>query len=122
MQAATRLGVPGIIGECGGALSSATCDVVVDPAGADRAGPPGAPGAFEQDMLDIAEAGREPTSRLSCRIRMSARRWTESCCLSSRADRRPKGGLRPDAGSMRTRAGPRTAPVDCAGSFKLETS
>ncbi|MFN3992107.1 MAG: 2Fe-2S iron-sulfur cluster-binding protein [Tabrizicola flagellatus] len=69
MQAATRHGVPGIIGECGGSLSCATCHVVVDPAWADRAGPPG---AFEEDMLDITEAGREPTSRLSCQIRMSA--------------------------------------------------
>ncbi|MFN4193508.1 MAG: 2Fe-2S iron-sulfur cluster-binding protein [Tabrizicola sp.] len=69
MQAATRHGVPGIIGECGGSLSCATCHVVVDPAWADRAGPPG---AFEEDMLDITEAGRQPTSRLSCQIRMSA--------------------------------------------------
>ena len=69
MQAATRHGVPGIIGECGGSLSCATCHVVVDPDWADRAGPPG---AFEEDMLDITEAGREPTSRLSCQIRMGA--------------------------------------------------
>ncbi|MFN4193087.1 MAG: 2Fe-2S iron-sulfur cluster-binding protein [Tabrizicola sp.] len=69
MQAATRHGVPGIIGECGGSLSCATCHVVVHPAWAERAGPPG---AFEEDMLDITEAGRQPASRLSCQIRMSA--------------------------------------------------
>lgn len=67
MLAATQHGVPGIIGECGGSMSCATCHVVVDPAWADRAGPPG---AFEEDMLDITEAGRQPTSRLSCQIRM----------------------------------------------------
>lgn len=67
MQAATQHGMPGIIGECGGSMSCATCHVVVDPAWADRAGPPG---PFEEDMLDITEAGRQPTSRLSCQIRM----------------------------------------------------
>lgn len=67
MQAATARGVPGIIGECGGSMSCATCHVLVDPAWADRAG---TPSAFEEDMLDITEAGRQPTSRLSCQIRM----------------------------------------------------
>ena len=69
MEAATQRGVPGIIGECGGSMSCATCHVVVDPAWADRAGPPS---TFEDDMLDITEAGRQPTSRLSCQLRMSA--------------------------------------------------
>ena len=61
--------VDGIIGECGGSMSCATCHVVVDPGWSDRAG--GA-SPFEEDMLDITEAGRQPTSRLSCQIRMSA--------------------------------------------------
>lgn len=69
MEAATARGIPGIIGECGGSMSCATCHVVVDPAWSDRAGPPS---AFEEDMLDITEAGRQPTSRLSCQIRMTA--------------------------------------------------
>lgn len=69
MEAATRHGVPGIIGECGGSMSCATCHVIVDPVWAIRAG---APGPFEDDMLDITEAGRQPTSRLSCQIKMSA--------------------------------------------------
>ncbi len=68
MEAATRHGVPGIIGECGGSMSCATCHVVVDPAWTIRAG---TPSAFEDDMLDITEAGREPTSRLSCQIKMT---------------------------------------------------
>jgi 2Fe-2S ferredoxin len=69
MEAATQRGVPGIIGECGGSMSCATCHVVVDPAWAERAG---TPSAFEDDMLDITEAGRQPTSRLSCQIKMTA--------------------------------------------------
>ena len=69
MEAATARGVPGIIGECGGSLSCATCHVVVDPAWADRAGEAG---PFEEDMLDITEAGRQPTSRLSCQLKMRA--------------------------------------------------
>jgi ferredoxin, 2Fe-2S len=69
MQAAVARGVAGIVGECGGSMSCATCHVVVDPAWTDRAGEPG---AFEEDMLDITEADRQPTSRLSCQIRMTA--------------------------------------------------
>jgi ferredoxin, 2Fe-2S len=69
MEAATSRGVPGIIGECGGSMSCATCHVVVAPDWAERAGDPS---AFEEDMLDITEAGRQPTSRLSCQIKMSA--------------------------------------------------
>jgi ferredoxin, 2Fe-2S len=69
MEAATQRGVPGIIGECGGSMSCATCHVVVDPAWAERAG---TPSAFEDDMLDITDAGREPASRLSCQLRMRA--------------------------------------------------
>lgn len=69
MEAATARGVPGIIGECGGSMSCATCHVVVDPAWAGKAGEPS---AFEEDMLDITEAERQPTSRLSCQIRMQA--------------------------------------------------
>jgi ferredoxin, 2Fe-2S len=69
MEAATQRGVPGIIGECGGSMSCATCHVVVAPEWSDRAG---TPSAFEDDMLDITEAGRQPTSRLSCQIKMSA--------------------------------------------------
>lgn len=69
MEAATQRGVPGIIGECGGSMSCATCHVIVDPAWAERAG---TPSAFEDDMLDITDAGREPTSRLSCQLKMRA--------------------------------------------------
>ncbi|KAA0921147.1 2Fe-2S iron-sulfur cluster-binding protein [Aquicoccus porphyridii] len=65
MQAAVDNNVPGIIGECGGTLSCATCHVYVDDAWADQTG-----GAddFEDAMLDVAEAERRATSRLSCQI------------------------------------------------------
>jgi 2Fe-2S ferredoxin len=69
MQAATGAGVAGIIGECGGGMACATCHVVVDPAWFAATG---GPGAFEADMLDITDAPREATSRLSCQLTMSA--------------------------------------------------
>lgn len=68
MEAATAKGIPGIIGECGGSLSCATCHVVVDPA---WFGKTGKVDTFEDQMLDVAEAERQPTSRLSCQIRMA---------------------------------------------------
>jgi ferredoxin, 2Fe-2S len=67
MQAATAKGVPGIIGECGGSMSCATCHVFVDPAWFAKTGKPE---SFEDDMLDITETDRQPTSRLSCQIQM----------------------------------------------------
>ena len=69
MAAAVAKGVTGIVGECGGSLSCATCHVVVDPAWSARAG---VAEGFEEDMLDVADAPREATSRLSCQIKMRA--------------------------------------------------
>ncbi|UYV38932.1 2Fe-2S iron-sulfur cluster-binding protein [Rhodobacteraceae bacterium D3-12] len=65
MQAAVDNNVPGIIGECGGTLSCATCHVYVAQDWADKTG-----GAddFEDAMLDVAESERQTTSRLSCQI------------------------------------------------------
>lgn len=65
MATAVRHGVPGIIGECGGNTSCATCHVYVDKAFAALVGPPN---DFEDDMLDLAVSDRQPTSRLSCQI------------------------------------------------------
>jgi 2Fe-2S ferredoxin len=64
MEAARAACVPGIAGECGGALSCATCHVVIVSAGRDV----GPPGPVEDDMLDMTEAEREPASRLSCQM------------------------------------------------------
>lgn len=65
MKAAVAAGVPGIHGDCGGALACATCHVVTDAAWAERLG---RPGAMEDEMLDMVEGERTPTSRLSCQI------------------------------------------------------
>lgn len=67
MEAALAAGVPGIHGDCGGALACATCHVVPEAPWAERLGPPG---ALEADMLDLVEGERHPASRLSCQIRM----------------------------------------------------
>jgi 2Fe-2S ferredoxin len=69
MEAARANGVPAILGDCGGNLSCATCHVVVDPAWTARTGPAA---AFESDMLDVTDAPRQPASRLSCQITMTA--------------------------------------------------
>ncbi|WP_425044559.1 2Fe-2S iron-sulfur cluster-binding protein [Primorskyibacter sp. S87] len=65
MEAAVANTVPGVIGECGGCLSCATCHVYVDAAWLDRTG---SVEDFEDAMLDIAAAERRPESRLSCQI------------------------------------------------------
>lgn len=69
MEAAQAAGIAGIIGECGGTMSCATCHVHVD---ADWGAVVGAPGEFEDAMLDIVEGERVATSRLSCQISMHA--------------------------------------------------
>jgi 2Fe-2S ferredoxin len=66
MEAAIDNDVAGIIAECGGACSCATCHVYVDPAWADRLPPPD---PLEDGMLDCVFE-RRPTSRLSCQIRV----------------------------------------------------
>jgi 2Fe-2S ferredoxin len=67
MEVAVKHGVEGIVAECGGACSCATCHVYVDDAFTDRVG---GPGDLEDDMLDGAASDRLPTSRLSCQIKM----------------------------------------------------
>lgn len=69
MEAAVAANVPRVIGECGGNLSCATCHVVVDGDWTNRSGEVG---PFEDAMLDVAEAERQPASRLSCQIRMTS--------------------------------------------------
>ncbi len=67
-DAALKAGVPGILGDCGGNLSCATCHVVVAD---DWAAAVGGPEATEDFMLDITAAPREGHSRLSCQIEMT---------------------------------------------------
>ncbi|KGJ72417.1 ferredoxin [Cryobacterium roopkundense] len=65
METAVRNGVPGIVAECGGSLSCATCHVFVCagsvfPAMED----------LEDDMLDGTAIDREENSRLSCQLKL----------------------------------------------------
>ena len=68
METAIMNGVPGIVAECGGACTCATCHGYIDPDWTAIVGPPS---MMEEDMLDFAFDVR-PTSRLSCQIRMKA--------------------------------------------------
>jgi 2Fe-2S ferredoxin len=67
METAIRNRVPGIVAECGGACSCATCHVHVDEAWKEKVGPPS---PMEEDMLDFAFDVR-PNSRLSCQIKVT---------------------------------------------------
>lgn len=64
MDGSVRNNVPGIVAECGGSCSCATCHVFLDEAWVDR---------FdeatdeERELLEFAEGAR-PTSRLSCQL------------------------------------------------------
>ncbi len=64
MQLATANAVPGIIAECGGSMSCATCHVYVEEPWFERL-PVLSDG--EQTLLEFAEEPG-PTSRLSCQI------------------------------------------------------
>jgi 2Fe-2S ferredoxin len=65
MSAAVKNGVPGIIGECGGNASCATCHVWVR----DEFLPlVGTPGDLEEDLLDMGVDDRRDGSRLGCQI------------------------------------------------------
>ncbi len=65
METAVRNGVPGIVGECGGSLSCATCHVFVAD---DTLAKVGGPGDLEDEMLDGTAVDRQDNSRLSCQI------------------------------------------------------
>jgi 2Fe-2S ferredoxin len=67
MEAAVDNNVEGIVAECGGACSCATCHVYVDPAWAAKLSPPD---AQEDGMLDCV-LDRQSNSRLSCQIQLS---------------------------------------------------
>ncbi|WP_033925845.1 2Fe-2S iron-sulfur cluster-binding protein [Sphingomonas sp. 35-24ZXX] len=68
MQIASARGIAGILADCGGACSCATCHVYIDPDWSDRAGPPN---DVEEAMLDMVADVLQPTSRLSCQVRMT---------------------------------------------------
>ena len=64
MQAGVNAGVDGIVAECGGCLSCATCHVYVD------SSPLHTPemSAEEEEMLEWTASPREQSSRLSCQL------------------------------------------------------
>jgi 2Fe-2S ferredoxin len=65
MRAATAQGVPGIVGDCGGGLTCATCHVVVNEEFMALTPPMT---SNEEQMLDFTAMPREPNSRLSCQL------------------------------------------------------
>lgn len=64
MEGATRNNVPGIVAECGGCMSCATCHVYVDDAWTERVG---GPSEIEAEMIAALDDTRA-SSRLSCQI------------------------------------------------------
>ena len=68
METAIMNGVPGIVAECGGSCTCATCHVHVDEAWRAIVGEPS---PMEEDMLDFGYDVR-PSSRLSCQIKVTA--------------------------------------------------
>ena len=67
METAIRNSIGGIVAECGGSCTCATCLVHVDDAWSAVVGPPS---AEEEEMLDSAFEVK-PTSRLSCQIKVT---------------------------------------------------
>jgi 2Fe-2S ferredoxin len=68
MQAAVENSVPGLIGDCGGCCSCATCHGYVDPAWLGKLRPPSAEEAMMlEGALEVLD-----NSRLTCQISMSA--------------------------------------------------
>ncbi len=67
MQGAVENMIDGIVAECGGSCSCATCHCYVDEA---WWGKVGEPDDIEKDMIECTVEPR-PTSRLSCQIQMS---------------------------------------------------
>jgi 2Fe-2S ferredoxin len=66
METAIMNAIPGIVAECGGACTCATCHVYVDDAWTETVG---GPSNMEEDMLDFAFDVKEQ-SRLSCQIKV----------------------------------------------------
>ena len=67
MEGAIRNNVRGVIAECGGACSCATCHVYVDDAWTDKL----ANKSDEEDAMLDAAIELKPNSRLSCQIKVT---------------------------------------------------
>lgn len=68
MDGSVRNNLPGIVAECGGSCSCATCHVFLDHS---CTGHFEAPSREELELLEFTE-GAQPTSRLSCQLVLSA--------------------------------------------------
>ena len=68
METAVRNGVPGIVAECGGSLSCATCHVYVAETDLDSLAPMA---EMEDEMLWGTAEDRKDTSRLSCQLKIA---------------------------------------------------
>jgi len=68
MLGAAAHGIEGIVGDCGGAMSCATCHVIVEESFAALLP---APDDTENQLLDFTAAPRQANSRLACQIVMS---------------------------------------------------
>lgn len=68
MAAALKNGIDGIVAECGGVCMCSTCHVFVD----EKFFPLLPPASdTEEAVLEISAEERQPTSRLSCQIKMT---------------------------------------------------
>ena len=67
MQVAVNNDIPGVIGECGGEMSCATCHVYVDEAWTGRIR---SMSSAEEEIVEVVE-NPEPNSRLGCQIPLS---------------------------------------------------
>ena len=68
MEGAIHNDLEGIVAECGGGMSCATCHVYVDPDWQDKLPEPD---STELDMLEFTAAERKPNSRLSCQLEVT---------------------------------------------------
>ncbi|EID77031.1 MULTISPECIES: 2Fe-2S iron-sulfur cluster-binding protein [Rhodococcus] len=64
MDGSVRNNLPGIVAECGGSCSCATCHVYLDD---DSSAAFGEPTLEEQDLLEFLD-GVQPCSRLACQL------------------------------------------------------
>jgi ferredoxin, 2Fe-2S len=69
MRGAVYKDIPGIVGECGGACSCATCRCYIDASWMAKVGGPTSDA--ERDLLVAAEDELKPNARLSCQITMT---------------------------------------------------
>jgi len=69
MAAALKNGIDGIVAECGGVCMCSTCHVFVDENFMSKMPPAD---DTEEAVLEIAAIERQPNSRLSCQIKVTA--------------------------------------------------